>query len=525
MKIEINTVYNKGFKWYAKENIQFKGFLKYKGTYFERVDAIDFLLQYQVFDQLKLLLPDLDGMFSFIVSGRESVIIAVDRMRTFPLFYSQSVNGVYITDDPYQLIENGLNNKRAKEFLLLGFTSGAGTLLQNVYQTEAAEVLLLESSTKKKNTYYTHRVTDTVPVSIHDRSEKLEDLLFDSFKHFIGSLGGGPVALSLSGGYDSRLICYMLNHFGYSNVTCFTYGRKGNEELQISRKVAEKMGFPWTFIEYNHKLSGDYLNSDEFNSYVRFSGRLSSMPYLQDYFAIRYLQDQKLVPDNTIFISGHSGDSIAGSHLKGIFRKNDGIGKVINAIYQNHYKLSRVKGKNKFYDLIETQLGSFDKTLSYSVYEDWILKERQAKFVINSASVYDFFGYEYRMPLWDKDLVTFFKSLPLEYKNFKYLYHKVLEKLFEKNEILFESELQATERDIFKQKIKDRIKSFLPPKVVRKLQKPGWDAYDILTAPMAEELKKTNFETQCGIEYNSVICNWYLKRVEELVDCIGTQRN
>lgn len=262
-------------------------------------------------------------------------------------------------------------------------------------------------------------------------------------------------------------------------------------------------------------MAEDYLHTQVFLDYVKFAGKLSSMPMLVDYFAVQHLKQQSLISDDTIFLCGHSGDTVAGSHLKGIFGPSDTPIKVVDTIYHSYYNLSRIPGKKFYYEKLKRGIKAKSNP-AYSVFEDWILSERQAKFIVNTACAYDFFGYEYRMPLWDMRLLKFFRKVPLEYKNYKRLYVHVLRELFREKGIDFLAELQASDRTIRIQKVKDRVKGFLPASVIKRFQKKHpWHAYDILTAPMAAELKGTEYEKQCGLEYNSVICNWYVKELKE----------
>jgi asparagine synthase (glutamine-hydrolysing) len=45
--------------------------------------------------------------------------------------------------------------------------------------------------------------------------------------------------------------------------------------------------------------------------------------------------------------------------------------------------------------------------------------QRQPKFIVNAVRTYEYFGYEWRLPLWDKDLVSFWLSIPLSVRNGK----------------------------------------------------------------------------------------------------------
>jgi asparagine synthetase B (glutamine-hydrolysing) len=46
-------------------------------------------------------------------------------------------------------------------------------------------------------------------------------------------------------------------------------------------------------------------------------------------------------------------------------------------------------------------------------FEYWDLQERQAKFIVNSVRVYESFGYEWRLPLFDAELMDFWARVPL----------------------------------------------------------------------------------------------------------------
>ena len=114
----------------------------------------------------------------------------------------------------------------------------------------------------------------------------------------------------------------MLKKHQYKNVICFTYGNKNSFEIENSKKVAKALGFKWFFIEYNSKLIEGYLNTNEFKEYAHFAGKLSSMPYLQEYFAVKYLQKEKIISDDAIFIPGFAGDLLGGSQFLKVIPEN-----------------------------------------------------------------------------------------------------------------------------------------------------------------------------------------------------------
>jgi hypothetical protein len=56
------------------------------------------------------------------------------------------------------------------------------------------------------------------------------------------------------------------------------------------------------------------------------------------------------------------------------------------------------------------------------LFEQWDLQERQAKFICNSVRVYEHFGYEYRLPLFDHELMAFWSRVPLTLRKNRRLY-------------------------------------------------------------------------------------------------------
>ena len=104
--------------------------------------------------------------------------------------------------------------------------------------------------------------------------------------------------------------------------------------------------------------------------------------------------------------------------------------------------------------------------MAYTLHEDWDFKEKLAKFNFNSNVTYTFFGYEFRIPFWDLELVNFFKYLPLSAKLNKYLYDDILcNDIFDALEVNFRAELQPTEREIRNMKIKNKVKKIIPDPV------------------------------------------------------------
>ena len=95
----------------------------------------------------------------------------------------------------------------------------------------------------------------------------------------------------------------------------------------------------------------------------------------------------------------------------------------------------------------------------------------------------------------------------------KTLFDEVLiDEYFKPYQVSFGTEIQATEKQIQSQKIKDSIKSFLPTFIKQRiLEKSDWNNYKAITQQMLDELrlKKLPFQRKSK-DYNEIIAQWYL---------------
>jgi asparagine synthase (glutamine-hydrolysing) len=367
--------------------------------------------------------------------------LSVDLVRTYPIFYFWKDGKWFITD---KLSVNDyknwkIDNFSKQEFLLTGYVTGENTLLKDIYQVEAGtKVYLYEDGKKDIDRYflYATKKEDLLKEPYQNLQIKFSDLLYEVFSEMIKSLENKTVVIPLSGGYDSRLVVTMLKELGYQNVICFTYGKPDSFEVLISKKLADRLGYKWYFVEYTNELYSEVIKSGLFDVYLDFSFNYTSLPHIQDLFAVYFLKEKKLIPKESIFIPGHSGDFFAGTHIYNVGRIADKE-KVAEEIYYHHYILSENhKNKKNFINKILNNLKDGEP---WTVMECWDLENRQAKFIVNSLRVYEFFGYESRIPLWHPKLVNFFKKVDYDYKNRNHdyslennLYDSVAMKIFSK---------------------------------------------------------------------------------------------
>jgi asparagine synthase (glutamine-hydrolysing) len=226
----------------------------------------------------------------------------------------------------------------------------------------------------------------------------------------------------------------MLKRLGVDNVICFSYGVKGNRESEISRQVAVALGYTWHFVEITKKVWYHCYHSDEIQEIERYAGNLTSLPFLQDYCAVKVLKEEGKIPNNSVFVPGHTGDMISGGHIpNNIWEKPPNCSQFINHTFQRHYVLWKWNKKESnvltkiLQQRIQKSIGEVDvhdtESLANAI-EYFNFYQRQAKFIVNSVRVYEFFGYNWRIPLWDSKLIDFFLKIPLDFRINQNLYKK-----------------------------------------------------------------------------------------------------
>jgi asparagine synthase (glutamine-hydrolysing) len=515
---------NSSFKWFKNDTLFFKGYFYVDTIFYEKENALNFLHKRETKVAFFKTINQLNGVYTIIVSFENTTFIITDTTRAFPLFYTSFKDQLYVSDDITHLKKSlplyefdALSEIELKSSL---HTYGKRTLLKNVYQVQSDECLCIENNTIINNHFlFSYAIKTENSLTYKKLTTKAITVFDNSFKRLVTSLQNRTAVIPLSAGFDSRLIATQLKKLNYKNVICYTYGKKDSFEIENSKKVAKTLGFKWYFIEYTKDLIADFINQEEFKNYAHFAGKLSSTPNMQEFFAVKYLKENKLIPEDSIFIPGYAGDLLGGSQFLKVIPKNLKSSEIVDLIIKeklNNGTLTKLNKKSIRKEL-ENSLFNFDKNylekVPSSVFEDFDLKEKIAKYIFNSANFYTYFGFEHRFPFWDKETLHFFKSVPVKYKTMKTLFDDVLINHYFKTEnVYFENEMQPSEQEVFTQKIKNKIKPIIPTFIKQKLlKKNDWNNYETITNKMLVSLEKNDIKHDFKSEsYNDIIAQWYL---------------
>ncbi len=443
-------VYGKGFAFNGNIFLENQSFV----TWLLKI-LTDFSAEKDFVEKLIQVLQGLNGNFALVVKTDKILFAAVDRVRSIPLFYGVDGNNVVISDDANyvrgQNADAELDSLSVKEFMLTGYVTGPDTLFRQVKQMQAGECLwyvFLDSNAGiTTHRYYRWIHENYFSGTKDDLFEEMDRMHVRSFERLLESTKGRTLVVPLSGGYDSRLVVAMLKRLGRKNVICFSYGKPGNWESEISKHIADTLGYPWFFVPYTRRKWREWFRSQEIADYHHYSSGLNSLAHVQDWPALWNLKKTFQIPNDAIIVPGHTGDFISGGHIPLKWKDEEsqtGLDKLLKSIWEKHY----VKWKVESHDLNDLfrhkNILALDGLQWNSMvdmagaFESWEWQERQSKFIVNSVRVYEFWNYDWRMPMWDNDFMDYWAKIPLEHRFGKSLYDLFVKRLFAEMKVDFE---------------------------------------------------------------------------------------
>jgi len=443
---------------YSWENIElsgakifFKGSFYYENNHFLSVDAIAKLNDVFRFNNNESLfikksvetLRNIRGHYSFIYDTPSYTLTVVDRIRSYPIYYTDT-DDIVISNSASSLQKklnlNEIDHSSMLDFEMSGYVIGRKTLYKGIYQLLPGEYLLYDKKNKKlhRDRYYQYGL-GAYRLNQKTESELLEELHqlhLKIFSEMIDSLDGRPVWLPLSGGLDSRFILAMLTELKYDNITTFSYGPDKLWQIKRAEEIAKFLNIKWHQILYDPKQTRALFYTKEKEKYYQYAWGMNAVPVINDYYAILMMREQNIIPENAVLINGQSGDFLTGGHIPTLEKNDNDVSVLIKNIIDKHHSLwEQLKSEDNlkyFADKILSTLNLNSKNLISSTdlskyYEFYEWQERQCKFVVNGQRVYEWFGYDWRLPLWHDELMFFWEKVPWEIKIKQKLFKKYLD--------------------------------------------------------------------------------------------------
>lgn len=394
------------------------------------------------------LLTTLDGHFGFAASGPGWAVAAVDWVRSIPIAAARVGDGWCIDDQPERLRRSaGLtaadhDSDAALALAMSGYTIGTGTLYRGIELLGPGDLMWFTPGSAKRHHYYTYRPWRVRSETREGLEKKLAETTLAIMDRTLASLEGRCLVVPLSAGRDSRLIVSAARHLGYENVRCFAYGRAGNFEAAASRMIADRLGYPWTFVPATIKGQRDFFRSEPYRGYVAFADSGASVPFVQDMAALQTLRDNGFVPADAVICNGNSGDFISGNHIVPALQQScsgrseeERWERILHALMTKHFALwnalATPRNKSRIASLLRAAIERAGGRLGepetdHGLFELAEFQDRQCKYVITGQRIYDFLGHEWRLPLWDNSYLRFWEGVPLAEKANQSLYARTL---------------------------------------------------------------------------------------------------
>ncbi|WP_340107015.1 asparagine synthase-related protein [Rhodohalobacter sp. 8-1] len=448
------------------------------------------------------LLNKANGNFAIILKNDTGLFAATDIIRSHPLYLIRTAERCILSDSiPVEKQSLTPDTESMEQFLTTFSVFGHQTVYKEVTSVEPGETVWISNNGEvQKETYFRFIYNGAIENEISDEilHNRLDELLLSVFKRMIDSAPASTRwVIPLSGGIDSRLIANYLYRLGCKNVVCYSYGIPENEQSNLSREVANKLGFRWDFVEYTEQKWLALHQTGAIDSFIDYAFNGDSLPHLQDFLAVQELSARGIIDEKSIIVPGHQmgfitdfvekdrpDDASTEALLGTLLNKNVKVGK------PGRYSASLRK---QFLQQIEEKKNI--PHLSFSEYFSWA--NRHTKFTGHSVRAYEFYGIGWRLPYWEKELVEFWLDVDLSRRSNQRLYKQAAETtLFVKPLVgipYAKKPHEAVERRI-SNKLKETLKHQLPHQVLVPLNRlfhPGKHANEGLSQIYALRAKDT----------------------------------
>lgn len=388
------------------------------------------------------LVGELDGFYSIVRATDEAVCLAVDHVRSYPLFYATTDDGVYVSNDAHW-IKARLPAPRVDpiaefEFLLTGVVTGRDTLYPEIKQLEAGELAVVDAAGAPTVSTRRHHRFEPRPPRAATEDELLAELdavLEGAFRRLVEVADGREIVVSLSGGPDSRLLACMLRRLDYEHWSAFTYGQEDNWDSAVAAEVADALDVPLTVVPYDHDMWREWFHSDERVDYYRYAFNFDAPPAIGAVPAVGELRRRGAIDDDAIVLCGNLFPSRYDYPPE--LRRLDAITEddLVELVLERYYarwEWDDAEAEAAFRSRLRPQLdpvGGDSLTEALAVYKDWRVRNRNAKLMIMPEE-YAFWGYDSWTPLWDAEYVRFWEGVPVRFLDGKRLHRTYVDRLY-----------------------------------------------------------------------------------------------
>lgn len=253
------------------------------------------------------------GLFYLLTlsNQNQNLRIEPDEFGFLPLFYLVDKEQFYISNSYLALVPYLTVKKPDPDFYvevaILYSALNDTTVFKNIKKLKYGEVIELNDGLKiiTKDRFYNNFVES--PKSFNSSVNYISNTFIDISKFYVQD----PCAISLTGGFDGRAITGCA-HYHYSDFINFSYGLKGNGDVDNPIWIAEMLKLKYQFIELGEEyLASDY--ADNVAAYLKYSGGYNGFQYPQSLYAAKRISKERNIIvtgylGSEVFSNAHDGD-------------------------------------------------------------------------------------------------------------------------------------------------------------------------------------------------------------------------
>ncbi len=245
-------------------------------------------------------LEQLVGMFAFGLwdRRRRRMLLARDRLGIKPLYYRLLPDGIAFASELKALLVLGtppIDRSAVRDFLLHGYVPAPKSIFSGIAKLPAGHWLEWEAGRVRIERWWSPRA-EPVRHAAQEARESLDALLREVVPAH--TLSDVPVGVFLSGGVDSALTAYYLDH---PHTFTLAFERRDRSEADAARRVAQHLGTQHTETT---------AHAADFAAALDAMPALFDEPFGDSAAWSNYLVAQFARRQVTVALSGEGGDEI-----------------------------------------------------------------------------------------------------------------------------------------------------------------------------------------------------------------------
>ena len=364
----------------------------------------ELLIDAYINNQLEMVLSKIDGCFTANLYDKNKLKLISDRYGMKPLYlWNNEGNFAWVSEVKALLalkcFKPEINTQAINCFLDLGHLLGDMTWFKDVKLINAASIITYSLKQRKvieKKRYWKWSSIKPHDITFNEAVIRLGNLLQTAVKKRVKI--GEKLGVSLSGGLDSRLNMATINQIKDLDVICYTFGKKGCDDIKIARMVSSIKNN----VHYIFELNQENWMDERFHSVWNTDGMISL------YHLHNPVSEERLKALFDIQINGFTGDLCMGGGW----------------IDEFDIKITKKAAFNRFGKHIKfTYLD--DDFYNISHQDPYFIDTRVRRFT-NMGLIACSGTFESRRPFLDNDLIEFLYALPDRYRYESKLYKKAL---------------------------------------------------------------------------------------------------